>query len=120
MAAILQWPSNAAQESAIEALIILKDVKGGEYLREFLIQELTREMCIAQLAARNQRIAALTAGGAKAELIAPSHLEIAIDALRFYAQRATYPTTAVADQGHAARRALSAIGVSCSPLEGAN
>lgn len=121
--AVLNWPKNAAYDSLHEALIIFKDVYGAKPLRNFLLQELTRELCLGEVAERNRRLATAAAGAGETQ---STHLQIATDALRFYAERSNYADYAApiaADQGHTARRALTAIGAinaTPNPLEGAN
>lgn len=110
-------PDNGALKRVTEATLIFKDIYGAQGLRTYLLQELTREICLGEIAERNRRLhdaaeaRAIAATAAKhADL-----LQIAIEALEFYADSENYdrrgakPSAVAADKGDIARNAIDTI-----------
>ena len=108
---------NAALKRITQATLIFKDIYGAQGLRTFLLQELTREICLGEIAERNRAlvIAAETRAAAEADAKRADLLQTAIEALAFYADSDNYdrrgakPSPISADKGDFARNALEAI-----------
>lgn len=113
---------NAALKRITQATLLFKEIYGAQGLRTFLLQELTREICLGEIclgeiAERNRAlvIAAETRAAAEADAKRADLLQTAIEALAFYADSDNYdrrgakPSPISADKGDFARNALEAI-----------
>lgn len=110
----VDWPVNEALKHVIEAVLAFREIHGAQNLRSFLLQELTREICIGEIADRNRRL--VVAASNAAEEARARQIETALKALEFYGDSDNYNRPArntaspiTADKGRIARDAIEAI-----------
>jgi len=114
---ITDWPTNEALNRLIESSLIYRDIKGDKAYCAFLLQELTREIALGKIDERKRAlvVAAETRAAAEADAKRADLLQVAIEALAFYADSDNYdrrgakPSPISADKGDVARNALEAI-----------
>lgn len=120
-------PVDQAYKNLLQSILTFKEFYGAQGLRTFLQEELTREICLGEIAERNRRlIAAAEARVDEANANSADLLQSATGALEFYADAANYqrqggkPSAVTADRGDIARAALEAIDDATNPENGDN
>lgn len=110
----VDWPANEAMKRFVEASLNLKGIYGDEAFRTILVQELTREICLGEIANRHRRL--IVAQTSAAEEARARQVETALKALEFYGDSDNYnrpaankPSPITVDKGRIARDAIEAI-----------
>jgi hypothetical protein len=106
----MTWPVDESKTRLIDALLTFKEINGDDKALHFLEQELTRELVIKHRRAGKQQ--ALPKPEPADDANATRRLDVAADALDFYADSGNWAgrnSEAMRDKGKRARAALGEI-----------
>ncbi len=110
----VDWSADEAMRRFLNAALNLKGIYGDQAFRTILLQELTREICLGEIADRNRRL--VVAQSNAAEEARARQVETALKALEFYGDSDNYNRPAAnkqspvaVDKGRIARDAIEAI-----------